>query len=250
MNRSTGTVRPRFHCAHALPGMAATRRIRSYSSGGFALTLALTIGATTSSAAAGIITEKAFFTGKDTTVIDFETDGDGAPISLSEGQSQSMPASEYASQGIVFDSPIAWVNDGAADFDAAQFLGGSPTVAIPGSGNDLIALTFTETVRAFGFFVANNSAAGSSAPMFIARDAEGAALETVTFSAPFIDGTVGVVDYGFMGIVTETPIASVEISKDAAIFDDLHMSPIPGPGPVVLIGMGAGLLFGGRRRNR
>ena len=89
--------------------------------------------------------------------------------------------------------------------------------------------------------------------MLTAYDSGGNVLETVTFGATFLDGSLTVAqttaDYGFMGLFTSTNIAKVRVEKAAAILDDLRFSPsmVPAPGAAAALGL-AGLL--GLRRRR
>lgn len=208
--------------------------------------------AATPSARADVINDPGFFSGIPTTLINFETDGAGNPITLIQGQRQAMPSDAYAPQGVLFTGAnMSWVNDGNAAFDAAQSIGGSPTVSIPSSLCNQFTMTFTVPVRAFGFFVVNNRTADPIGPSFVARDAQGNILDTANWDAKFIDGTITTpnttADYGFMGITTPDPIASVTVTKQAAIMDDLRFSPVPTPGAFAL-GAVAGIAVLRRRR--
>lgn len=195
------------------------------------------------------ITDKLFFEFLSPTVINFETNGAGAPVNLIQGQIATMPANEYASKGVRFNKDLAWANDGNAQMDAAQFLGGSPVNSMPSSVFDTFTIHFDVPVKAFGFFVANNRLADPSGPSFTAYDDQGDVIETVNWGAAFVDAGFSMVDYGFMGLSSpEVAIARVEISKDAAILDDLTFSVIPAPGAMSALA-GAGLL-GLRRRRR
>jgi MYXO-CTERM domain-containing protein len=206
-------------------------------------------------ARATAITDASFFNGLPTTLITFETDGAGNPVTLIQGQRQVMPAGAYLPQGVTFtgiDAPVNWANDGNAAFDAAQSIGASPVNSIPSSLCNQFVVTFNVPVTAFGFFVANNRTADPNGPSFVARDSAGNILDQAQWGAKFIDGTITTpnttADYGFMGLTTGTPIASVTITKQAAIFDDLRFSPVPAPGALALAGIG-GLLATRRRRS-
>lgn len=223
---------------------------------GLSATLALAAAATVPlapAALAGVIDDKAFFDELPTTTITFEVNGAGNPVSLIEGQTMTMPASAYAAQGVMFQSPIAWVNDGGVDFINAQFLGGSPEIAIPSAAVSTFTIEFTVPVRSVGMFVANTHAMDASGPTFVARDAQGDVIEMVSFGtqtsgSQFVDGRAGSADYGFMGIFSATPIATLTVTKQSAIFDDLMFSSeIPAPAGALLLG-GAGCWLIGRRR--
>lgn len=191
------------------------------------------------SAAAGVIDDRGFFDPHPHTTIDFESRGDGSPLSLIDGQTLAMPADEYASQGVTFSPHVHWVNDGNAAFDAAQFLGGSPVVAIPSAQVDVFDIIFGVPVRAVGMFVVNNRDVDPNGPVFTAYDAGGAIIGTAAFGAPFIDGSMGIADYGFMGILAGQDIARLSVSKDAAILDDLIFSPVPAPAAASLLALAA-----------
>jgi uncharacterized protein (TIGR03382 family) len=211
-------------------------------------------GALAPSSRAAYISDPSFFAPFPTTLINFETDGQGNPITLIQGQRLAMPSNAYAPQGVTFTgvgSPVYWVNDGNAAFDAAQILEGSPVNSIPSSLCNQFTLTFATPVRAFGFFVCNNRTADPIGPSFVAKDAQGNVIDTANWDSKFIHGTTTgpntTADYGFMGLSTGTPIASVTITKQAAIFDDLHFTQVPTPG-VLSLGAAAGVAVLRRRR--
>jgi MYXO-CTERM domain-containing protein len=206
------------------------------------------------SARAAVITDPGFFPAGQSTLINFETDGAGNPITLIDGQRQAMPSNAYAAQGVTFagvGSQLYWVNDGNAAFDAAQLIGGSPDNSIPSSLCNQFTLTFTTPVRAFGFFIANNRLVDAAGPSFLVKDTGGNVITTVQFGAPFIDGTTSApnttADYGFMGYQADTLIGSVTVTKQAAILDDLRFTSVPAPGPLAL-GAAGGLAMLRRRR--
>lgn len=201
-------------------------------------------------AQASVIDSASFFTSIPHTLIDFETDHNGDPLDLIDGQSQVMPTTAYQSMGLIFVTPIRWVNDGSAAFDAAQGVGGSPDHAIPSSFHNVFEMSFTVPVRAMGMWVVNNADA-STLPTFVAYDSANQVIDTAVFSGPLVDGTVTVggttAQYGFMGILADRDIARVEITKQFAILDDLRFSAVPAPGGV---GLACGALAMGLRRRR
>lgn len=214
-----------------------------------------TLALATPAATAAIVTDRSFFDSVPYTEITWEFRGSGEPVvndssmPLINGETYPMPLTEYASQGITFLDQVNWVNDGNGSFDAAQLIGGgSPNLAIPSSNIDFFRIQFDVPIRGFAFFVANNRDEDPDGPTIIARDAMGNIIETITWGAAFIDGSVGQADYGYFGLQTGTLIRTIEISKDAAIFDNFIYSEVPSPAPAfALLLAGAGL---GARRNR
>jgi hypothetical protein len=212
------------------------------------------LGGAGTSAQGAFITDPGFFNANPSTLINFETDGMGNTISLIQGQTQVMPSGTYASLGVTLTgngSPVYWVNDGNAAFDAAQTIGGSPTTSIPSSLTNSFTMTFSTDVKAFGFFVANNRNADAAGPVFVVRDTAGNIIETAVFSPLFVDGTITspntTADYGFMGVLSSVNIGSVTVTKTAAILDDLRFSPVPAPGVAAVGGLGV-LMIGARRK--
>ena len=204
-----------------------------------------------SSGNAAGIADAGFFLDKPSTLITFETDGAGNPVTVQDGLSLAFPGNEYAAFGVLFNPAVAWVNDAGPDFDAAQAIGGSMPIGIPGSGIDNFTLSFSVPVRAFGFWVVK---AGTVLPSFTALDDQGQVIDSVVFDSNFVDGTAGVASFGFMGITADRNIASVQITKHAALFDNLYFSPIPEPGTLSLALFGAlgmaGWLLGPALRRR
>ena len=189
---------------------------------------------------------KGFFQWFPHTLISFETNGAGGTVNLANGDFAPLPASEYSAQGVTFSQAIQWVNDSGASFDAAQLIGGSPEISIPGPSNDDFRMNFSAPVHAFGMFVMNRTT-NPVTPYFSAFDSTGALIETVTFEGDFIDGVTGTASYGFMGLCSDTSIASVRIYKDSTGLDDLYFSPLPEPASLTLLGLGALALIRRRR---
>ena len=170
--------------------------------------------------AAEVIDDASYFEGFSMTIATFERDGGGNLVVLEEGESRHMPPDEYAALGFTFAPAIRWVNDADPEFDAAQAIGGSPPIAIPGAGADDFVIEFSEHVRAFGLWVVKNRLVDPP-PRFTAYDRNGDVVDSVVFTGDLVDGVLGIAEYGFMGIAGDVPIARVRIQKEAAIFDDL-----------------------------
>lgn len=201
----------------------------------------------------GFITDQVFFEGFESTLIDFETRGNGTPLALIEGQTLTMPTAEYASFGVTFSPAVQWVNDGTPAFNAAQNLGGTAHHAIPSTSVNTFTMTFAGGVRSVGMWVANNYVTDPDGPLFTARDSDGVVIKQFTFGSQtsgseFVHGRVLTADYGFFGLFSTVPIATVTITKSAAILDNLVFSEqIPAPGAVGALAV-AGLYASRRRR--
>lgn len=249
-------------------GHAASSAVRRAAAGAITVTV-LASSARAGFVSSGPIMDKDFFKEGPSILIDFETRADGTTIDLLDGQSSDMPGDEYADYdpmdlftppvGASFSPEIDWVDDGNSQFEAALAMGGSEENAIPSASTDPVTpitefdVTFTLPVTAFGFFVVNNDAAGlGDPPVFEAYDMNDQLITSVDFgtsgSSPFIDGSFGDVDYGFMGIFSNIPIKRVHITKDAAIFDDLIFAPVPAPSSLLAMTALTGLA--GLRRRR
>lgn len=196
----------------------------------------------TSSARATPIDDQAFFASIPHTFIPWELNGSGLPVMLANGGAQPMPVNEYASSGVTFVGQPWWVNDGGADFDAAQLIGGSPEISLIATSPELI-MHFSVPVRAFGFWVISNVTAPGD-PTLQARDGDGIVIESVSLTGPLLDGTIGLADYGFMGILSDVNIASVRITGAATEYDNFRFSAVPEPGTLALLSV---LLFLRRR---
>jgi uncharacterized protein (TIGR03382 family) len=204
-------------------------------------------------AAAGVITDKAEFNAFPRTLITFETRGGGVPVNLPDGATLSMPPAEYTGVGLTFNPVVQWVNDAGADFEAAQAVGGSPEIGIaPFAGAGPFNLDFfAGNTRSVGLLVIwNNTAPAATAPTLRAFGAGNILLETVQLGPAYRDGTVGVADYGFLGLFNAQPILRLEIAGASAIYDDLILSPetIPAPGGGAVLVLAAAVLGPRRRR--
>ena len=175
-------------------------------------------------AQAEVIDSADFFTPLTHTLLTFEVDGHGNPVTLGEGGWQSMPGGEYRSQGVVFLPGILWVNDGAPEVDVVLTIGGSPKNCVTSFQNDFVT-SFTTPVYAFGCWVLHNRDFGSR-PILTAYAESGAVIERVVFEGSLVDGAIAPLEYGFMGIASPFPIARVRIQKEAAEFDDFRFTTV------------------------
>jgi hypothetical protein len=224
--------------------------------------------------AAFVIDDRAYFAGIEHTMLDFETNGDGAPVVLPDLGSQYFRKDEYAGAGVRFEDGVAWSRFRAPSFgsqlfpnggvgDALDAVGSWPTAI--GSAESTWGIDFTTEVHAVGIGVVQSGFPGIPDPILTttltAFGADGSELGVVRLWDRFIDGGFGDAylggafgeeyrqySFGFLGLVSETPIARVEFSWAAfSIFDDLHFSAIPAPGAGVTLGV-VGLLGVGRWR--
>jgi hypothetical protein len=229
----------------------------------------------TSAPAAVIIKDRSFFANKPHTFLDFETKGDGSPVDLPFLGAELFPPDEYSHFGVLFHDGVGRQNlplpqAGGVLFpegtigDALDAVGSWPTAI--GSINATWNLEFLIPVHAFGIGVVQDGfPAGPPDPILTstitAFDAAGDVLGVVRFWDDMIQGGFGgpygggvfgddvlQYQYGFMGLVSNTPIARIEFTHtDFSIFDDLHFSAVPAPGAGVVFVM-AGALALRRRR--
>jgi len=213
-------------------------RIRSPLTAAALMTIAATAPAQTP------IYESSFFDALPHTLLDMETDGSGAPVTLINGASREMGPSEYQRFGVLFNPTISWVNDQSMEFDQALAIGGSLENGFAAGNDDMFDIIFTGEVHAFGAWVVSNRNL-LPRPTFTAYDAAGNIIDEVVFDGRFVDGNISFAEYGFMGIASTTPIAKVSVVKEAAMFDDLRYSIVPAPSAAALIALG---LVAARRR--
>jgi hypothetical protein len=199
------------------------------------------------------LTNVGYFTSQSHTVVTFEQRGDGSPTPTANAA--LLPPNEYAGLGFTFApglSPgVAWINDISASADAAQAIGGSLPLGIGATDNqgDFFIHFSPRPVRAFGFWVQHTNQR-RRIPTFDAIGASGT-LESAFFAGSAIDGTIGVIDYGFLGIAAAAPIESIHVRGDIALLDNLRFIAIPEPAGTNLCWF-AGLALGhlALRKNR
>ena len=190
---------------------------------------------------ATVILDSDFFSGTTHMFITFETDGMGNKLNLVQGQSQSMPADEYAHYGFTFEPGISWVNDAGSAFDEAQAIGGSPEIGIPAGHEHDFTINLSFPVRAFGFWVINNPDPVSEPYTYLTLQAYGdnGLIEEVTFEGDAIDDVIeNRAEYGFLGIASDQFITSIHVTQGAAMLDNFTFSPIPEPATIILLGLG------------
>jgi len=185
--------------------------------------------------------------------IGFDADAQGLPLSVNDGGTippggrLGLAANEYASLGLEFDDAIEWVFDDSLAYQTAQISAGTAAgplaspdssghIAIPGDEGSF-SMVFSIPLRSIGFVVIADAL---SVPSFTFRDEDGQIIATsqgnsnpILFQSQgdLVDGTVGGVSYGFVGVSAEasTPIATVEAEIASGIIDDLIFAVIPAP---------------------
>jgi hypothetical protein len=123
-------------------------------------------------------------------------------------------------------------------------------IAIPGPDGSF-DINFTTPVVSFGFLTIVDRSGLNEAPAFEAFDADGNSLGTGTFGAgsDMVDGSFGSVDYGFVGISSDEPIARVSVDVEQTILDEFIFATIPTPGTAAIAGVAVACL-GRRSRGR
>jgi hypothetical protein len=199
-----------------------------------------------------IIDDPSYFDSIPHTYIDFEHRANGTPITLPPGSASGVPPAEYGPLGMGFSgAALSWSHDSGADTQAALALAGSPTNNLRFFREhvmDSFGLLWIPPVQSVGFLVLMNNSVNAPPPTFSFYSQQGLIGE-MTFSGSFVDGTVGVIDYGYIGF--EAPddiISAMLISTDFAWgMDDLSFSVFPAPGALALFALAAPL---GLRRTR
>lgn len=212
----------------------------------------------TQPATAAIIDDVSFFTGIPHTLIDWETNGNGNAVLLANGSETPMADDEYAALGFRFTESTApmWTNPAGFSTDTVQIIGGSPANFLGYSlfGDDIsteFVIEFLQPVHAFGFWMQ----LGNTVPttVFEAQDSLGNSLGSVGFTGDIIDGTFNdFINYGFMGIASDTEIARVVLTEgfeNGIFLDDLRFSSIPAPASGAVLSLG-GIMALRRRRDR
>lgn len=166
------------------------------------------------------ITDASYFNSVAHTHITFEQDGSGATLPVMSNI--TMPAGEYAAQGVTIQPNVRVVRDSDACFRLLQDIaGGSTPYGL--SASNTTSMEFDPPVQAFGFvFVAiffQNAT-------FTAFDEDNNVIETAVFTGPFIDGSgCGFLEHGFVGIESTTPIHRVTVSAPSGAIDNLRFAP-------------------------
>lgn len=201
-----------------------------------------------------VIDDRAFFEPIDHSLIDFETDGAGLPITLGFNQTLTLSPEEFAGVGVRFETTalLEYFRSGSPSIRDAQRIGGSLENYLPFGTLDAgtpFQILFDTPVRAAGFFALTVTTL--PAPEFEAFNGFGESLGTFGLVGNLVDGVIADhVVYGYIGIATDEPIARIALSNGAIGWgiDDLRFSAIPAPGAEVVVGVGIALLT--RRRQR
>jgi hypothetical protein len=170
--------------------------------------------------AAAPITDASYFNSVPHTLISFEQDGSGS--AFSPFFAATLPSTEYSALGVSFlpNTYLTFESDPTCGRPAMVAAGGSLTHGLSASNTQ--SIVFTPPVNAFGvaFYAISLQFA-----TFTAKDSGGQVIEAATFAPPFIDGVFcGFLEFGFIGISSSTPIASVEISAFSGIIDSLRFA--------------------------
>lgn len=167
-------------------------------------------------------------------LIDFDTYADGTPLGFPVDTVTTMSPVQYLSKGILLSYDFRWDSSAHPDFAAARAIGGSPLFDLMiGSQPNQPVVTFTNDVSAFGFWVIARQLR-SGLTRFDAYDAHQQLIESVSFGPTFVDGTIGIAQFGFMGIAAPG-IHSVVVTSSSpslgvyAVFDNLTYTTVPEP---------------------
>lgn len=192
-------------------------------------------------AASGVVSDVSFFTGIPHAFLTFDLDRSGEPVVVAPGGVKVMPGDEYARHGLVFQPEVWWGNEADPLTDQVQALGGSPEILLQNPGE--FDWAFTVPVYAFGFWMISSGGPSALRPEIVALGTGGLELGRVVFGPDVQHGAVGSLSYGFVGIVSDSPIAGGRIEHAAFSIDNLHFTSVPQsvpePNVTLLFGMGA-----------
>jgi len=235
---------------------------------------ACAMAAQQAASASFVIDDRSFFDGRNHTFLDFETRGDGTPLSLGFLGVLPMPSDEYVAQGFRVNGPTAWLDmgplpgTGASASDAIDAVGSWPTTFAQTQTHVAFEIEFLAPVRSFGIGVAQQAFVHFGEPSeeftttITAFNADGEVLGVSTLWGDTIDGGFGntyangaygdqwkIWTYGFLGLATDEPIARLRFDNAwQSNFDDVHFSAVPAPGAGVAFGLlGLGALARRRR---
>jgi len=186
---------------------------------------------------AGILSGPEYFDTIPHTFVDFETDGSGTPVLLAENSVRPMPLDEYAALGFTVDVDALWLRDaGPSATQARDTYGGGDNVMKFPSYN-IFSIEFSTPINAFGFWLMKSNLFVNN-PLFEAYGDNGL-IETAEFSGSLIDDSIGVIDYGFLGIATDQPITRIDITTNAILaLDNFMFVPVPEPTTLLLLSLG------------
>lgn len=204
--------------------------------------------------------DRSAFAGVPGTLLDFETRADGTDpfdgFSMSEGV--DSPTDEYAAQGFVVEgtTPV-WIRIFRDGFPEVLEQAGSPDIlfGIAATNSTVVELQFTTPLQSVGFLALSTRLAFLPAPdptELRFYDQFNELIVALTLDGPLLDGTIGDIEFGYMGVSTfgDRLIDRMEVIRPRSFgIDDLFMSstPVPAPGGVVVMGVGV-VALGGRRR--
>jgi len=229
-----------------------------------------------------VIDDRSFFHDIEHTLLNFETKGDGSRVDLPFVGMETFGPDEYSEYGVTFPQGGAWGNFpppnadtilGGGIGDSLDAVGSWPTAI--GGGDDW-TITFSVPVHAVGIGVvqAGWGFTGPAGDRVILKelqthmrafDKHGLLLGEAVFWGDLVDGGFGgpflggdfgeefdAFPFGFLGVFSpDRPIDHVRFTHgvDAGvIFDDLHFSALPAPGPGAALALTA--LSAGLRRRR
>ena len=211
------------------------------------------------------IFNRSAFDGVSHTLIDFETRGDGTPYDLPEDTGDTLDPGQYIDSGfvVIADGVVANVDDG--DFENALSQVGSlqHSVFLMGGSGDEVGFKFARhDIHSVGISIVRNADFISGGPLVLRAYTQAGPgqpvtlLEEIAYDSRFIQGGVGVFDFGFIGITSDQPIVNFFFdfaqSDDLAIhYDDFIFSTemVPAPGAAIVL-LGAGCAALRRRREK
>lgn len=205
------------------------------------------------------IFDQSAFDGHPSTLVDFESLGDGTPYNLPEGGVGGVLGGQYGSLGFTIFAPDPLVvNASDADSEAALAQVGSlqTSLLLMGGSGDQVGFIFErDDIYSAGISIVRKTDSITGPLILRVRDRNASLIAEIEYDSSFIQGQIGLFDYGFIGFASDVPLGNFLFdfsqNNDIAIqYDDFVFSTEQVPAPSAAWAMLGAAGFAGTRRRR